>query len=511
MELNNQNTIDLKDLLQPIKHDSIFEKRKLNDMFREIQEVYKGDNRPWVIGYSGGKDSTSVLQLIWMALAKLPKDELKKPIYVISSNTLVETPVVANHVLKSIEKISKAGEKEKLPFKGVIVEPKTSQSFWVNVLGRGYPAPSREFRWCTDRMKIKPANRFIKDQIEDHGEIIMILGVRKSESMTRAQVMEYQKSRKTGELFSAHSTIPGALVYTPIEEWSVDDVWFFLLQYKSPWGGNNHNLSAMYQKASGECPVVIDTSTPSCGNSRFGCWTCTVVKKDVALESMIEQGDRWMEPMLDIRDKLKETQTQSMKIKTRSHKRRDGKITLKNLKRKDGSGKRDLDRKSIVFGPYTMDFRKELLKELLIAEEKVLNEAPKEVRKDEIHLITMDELKEIRRMWLFEEMDWEDSLPTIYSKVKLTPFPLEKDDIGNFTSTDYEVLKEVATEKEGNLELVMRLLDIERATYGMIKRPKIHKKIKKILHMDYISRDQAFLEIYGASEAEIINQLEEEE
>ncbi len=508
--MTNHDIIDVADILQPMNLESVFKTKSLSTMYEEIQEVYLGDNRPWVIGYSGGKDSTSALQLIWMALELLPPEKLTKPIYVISSNTLVETPVVVNHVSTSIRKITTQSKAKKLPFRGIMVEPETSQSFWVNILGRGYPAPSKEFRWCTDRMKIKPANRFIKEQIEENGEVIMVLGVRKSESMTRAQVMEYQKSRKAGDIFSAHSTIPGALVYTPIEDWSTDDVWYFLLQYPSPWGGNNRNLSAMYQRASGECPVVIDTTTPSCGNSRFGCWTCTVVNKDVALESMIEQGDRWMEPMLEIRDLLKDTQIPQMKIKTRSHRRRDGKLTLKNLKRKDGSGKRDLDQKSIVFGPYTLEFRKELFEKLLEAQMKVLDDAPGNISPSDLQLITMDEMKEIRRMWLFEEMDWEDSLPKIYQKVTGNQFPLEKDDSGNFTITDYTVLKEVCDEKGGNLELVMRLLDIERATYGMINRPKIHKKIKRILEMDYISREAAFKEIYGASENEVIKMMEEE-
>jgi 3'-phosphoadenosine 5'-phosphosulfate sulfotransferase (PAPS reductase)/FAD synthetase len=28
--------------------------------------------------------------------------------------------------------------------------------------GRGYPSPSTQFRWCTDRLKIHPVSNFIK-------------------------------------------------------------------------------------------------------------------------------------------------------------------------------------------------------------------------------------------------------------------------------------------------------------------------------------------------------------
>ncbi|MCB1193045.1 MAG: hypothetical protein H7A23_12965 [Leptospiraceae bacterium] len=36
-----------------------------------------------------------------------------------------------------------------------------------------------------------------------------------------------------------------------------------------------------------ECPLVIDDTTPSCGNSRLGCWTCTVIDQDKSMGYMI--------------------------------------------------------------------------------------------------------------------------------------------------------------------------------------------------------------------------------
>jgi hypothetical protein len=47
-------------------------------------------------------------------------------------------------------------------------------------------------------------------------------------------------------------------------------------------------MACPYASASnGECPIQIDTSTPSCGNSRFGCWPCTVVDRDKASEGLL--------------------------------------------------------------------------------------------------------------------------------------------------------------------------------------------------------------------------------
>ena len=74
------------------------------------------------------------------------------------------------------------------------------------------------------------------------------------------------------------------------------------------WGHTNKSLLGMYQGAStdGECPLVVDTTTPSSGTSRFGCWVCTVVDKDRSMEAMIKNEDEkiWMTPLLDLRNDL---------------------------------------------------------------------------------------------------------------------------------------------------------------------------------------------------------------
>ena len=187
-----------------------------------------------------------------------------------------------------------------MPFQAHIVTPKTDNTFWVNLIGKGYPAPSTRFRWCTDRMKIQPANQFIFDKISEHGEVILILGVRRGESTTRDQVLKLHQQEDS--LLSRHTSLLNAFVYTPIVDFSVNDVWFYLLQVPSPWGGNNRELFALYRNSNaGECPLVIDETTPSCGNSRFGCWTCTVVTKDKSMEAMIDKGEDWMLPLLEFR------------------------------------------------------------------------------------------------------------------------------------------------------------------------------------------------------------------
>jgi DNA sulfur modification protein DndC len=327
---------------------------KLQD---EIREVYRGDDRPWVIGYSGGKDSTTALQLIWGALKGLPESELKKPVYVISSDTLVETPMIVDFVDRTLDQINQSAKAQGLPITSHKVVPTTDDSFWVNLLGRGYPVPSNQFRWCTERLKISPANAFILDRVAEFGEVVVVLGVRSSESSTRAQVMSLHKI--SGSHLSRHSTLPKAFVYTPIEPFTVDDVWTYLLQVPSPWGGNNRDLVTLYRNAqAGECPLVVDTTTPSCGNSRFGCWVCTVVNRDASMEAMVENGEEWLEPLLEFRNRLSALQDSALWPSIRKYKRRDGRIKLK-----DGAPQ--------PWGPYTIETRKDLLRGLLEVQARV--------------------------------------------------------------------------------------------------------------------------------------------
>jgi DNA sulfur modification protein DndC len=120
----------------------------LDARYEEIRKIYLGDRRPWVIGYSGGKDSTTALQMIWYALSALGTDRLTKPVYIIASDTQVETPKIVGYIDSSLERMNHATRRAGLPFTAHKVRPKLENTFWVNLIGRGYPAPSKRSRWC---------------------------------------------------------------------------------------------------------------------------------------------------------------------------------------------------------------------------------------------------------------------------------------------------------------------------------------------------------------------------
>lgn len=448
---------------------SFFETNSLKDIHLSIQEVYLSDQRPWVVGYSGGKDSTCALQLVWNALAELPAEKRQKPVYVISSDTLVETPIIVRYIDKNLESIQRKSDEQGMPFIVQKVSPRVERSFWVNLIGRGYPAPSNKFRWCTERLKIEPANDFITQRVAEFGEVVVVLGVRSAESATRAQVIAMHKIK--GTKLARHSSLLNAFVFAPIEAFTTDDVWNYLLQNKSPWNNDNRELVTMYRNAqAGECPLVVDKTTPSCGNSRFGCWVCTVVQQDKSMEAMVESGEEWLEPLLEYRDLLSSTQNPEKKFIYREFKRRNGQVSFNHA-----NGK-------LVPGPYKLEFRKELLTKLLEIQKQVQAEAPMDEAPVLIHPA---ELHEIRRLWRSESGDWADSVPQIVKSTLNIELDWEIEDSVLYNTQDFTLLDSICKEYDLPTELMVKLIGVEKASHGLKRRHNIHSQLSKVLNEEW--------------------------
>lgn len=318
---------------------------KLRAIRRAVREEYlEKHEKPWIIGFSGGKDSTLLTHLVIETLLAVPPDERRRPVHLVCNDTLVESPVFHAFVEKMLARIEENIGALHVPVQVVRTHPLPEESFWVNLLGRGYPAPNRTFRWCTDRMKIRPTSRFIREQIDRNGEAILLLGVRSAESATRAGSIARHAAKSVGRL-SPHSDHKGVWIFSPIKDLSTEEVWITLLQARAPWGGTYHDVVTLSKNAlGGECPFVVSNEdAPGCGtnSARFGCWTCTVVEKDSSIESLIAAGHEHLWPLADFRKRLKVV---SENPDYRSKVRRNGQPGL---------------------GPLTYEARRMLLDELL--------------------------------------------------------------------------------------------------------------------------------------------------
>ena len=351
---------------------------------------------PWVVAYSGGKDSTLLLQLIWEMLASLPVHDRRRKVYVVGNDTLVESPLVIQHLKTTIATIRTAAAADGLPIETQITKPHIDQTFWVNVIGRGYIPPTRNFRWCTDRMKIIPTSQLIESLVRTHKRAVLLVGTRKSESESRRRNMA--KHGVSATKMNPHSSVEGCRIFAPLAEFEDEDVWLILIQRRPPWGGSHRDLITLYRNAGGgECPLVLTKDdAPSCGTTspRFGCWTCTVVSKDRSLRGLIDSGHEDAEVfarLFDFREWLVQLREDDA---NRQRVRRDG-----NFKsRADGTP---------VMGPFKLDVRKRILSELQALEQETAQQ-----------LITESELDVIEDIWRRDQVR-QDSRAALHDAITI--------------------------------------------------------------------------------------------
>lgn len=508
----------------------------------KIKEIYLRDNLPWVIGYSGGKDSTCTAQIIIDSILDLSDEgkELTKKIYVISSDTMVETPMIIETIQDTISRINNLAHKFNLPIEASIIRPSISKSFWVNMIGRGYPCPNQTFRWCTDRLKIEPANQFVESIISEYGEAVMILGVREGESQSRDRVLSNHTIE--GKDLMRHTTQANSYVFAPIREFTKDDVWNYLLSHKSPWGSDNKKLFKLYQDSltGEECPMIMteeQKKQTTCGNSRFGCWMCTVVTEDKSLTGFIKSGITWLKPLLDYRNwvySIRDDDTRRMnrrmngslyfsKVDTDSK----GNVIIaakgqraKNVITYNGTTWQDLnnnewhvftsanseeDAKRYIIdnavslengenprilikklddqfyqlgvGPFTLQTRQEMLDKLLKLQASLTNG---------YQLIKKEELEEIQKIW-YELGDLENSVSSIYHKYYSDELTLLNDDITLLSKDDYHYLRKICQTSGVDYSLFSELLDIEKSNSGYNRRTDVVKQIKTKFSQEYLS------------------------
>lgn len=409
---------------------------------QEIKKQYLEDSIPWIIGFSGGKDSTALLQMVFNALLELTPAQLTKEVHVLSNDTLVENPKVVQFIDQQLEKILLAGKMQLFPHNPKLFQvhkttPKLEDTFWLNIIGKGYPSPNRWFRWCTERMKINPTSDYILNTVSKHGKAIILLGTRKDESNNRSASMK--RYEIAGTRLRKHS-LPSAYVFAPISELSNKQVWGYLTSSESPWGADNYDLVALYYKAydltDADCPLVIDATTPSCGSSRFGCWVCTVVDKDKSMAGMIASGESWMQPLMDFRDWLYEIRNDETK---RMDRRRNGQEGL---------------------GPFTMEVRKEILEQLLHIENKVGYD-----------FITRPELSAIQLQWRYDG-NFEDSVAEMYERIRGKKVVIT-DNITEHAREEYKILDEVCQEYGVDPSHIKELMELEREHMSFLRRHNI--------------------------------------
>ena len=419
-------------------------------------------NRPWIIGFSGGKDSTVMLQLVWKAIEQIKQltGIVKRDIIVVCNDTMVENPIITEYVNRVLNDIRKAAVEQDMPIQVVQTIPRLEDSFWVNLIGRGYPAPNNAFRWCTERLKIRPTARHLIEKIDQFGEAVILIGTRTAESAQRAKSMK--KHEIKGKRLSKHPTQPNTHMYAPIRSLSLEEVWYLINTMDSPWGSDNSELFQIYSDASAddyECPTVVTSKEhKSCGQSRFGCWVCTVVKKDKSMTALIENGLTWLTPLLKVRNELVDERNL---IENRLPQRRNGTDAINGM------------------GTYTSKYRASVLKRVLAAQHTIQKTKP------HLELITNQELVAIQTIW-YRDLIFDYKVSEIYKEAY--NLNLDMKDQNEKREKEVELLKKSCNDSEKDFNLIQDLLTLQQ-NKSLLNRKRglkddIENRIEEFLKKD---------------------------
>ncbi len=444
-------------MFQPIKS------KRISNVIDEITDQYMFANdlhRPWIIGFSGGKDSTVLLTLVWIAIRRIRENvdipfQLKRPIYVVCNDTMVENPIITAYVETVLIDIERSAREQDLPIFIKKTTPKLDESFWINVIGKGYPVPNSTFRWCTDRLKIRPTSKFLHEQIDEKGEAIVLLGTRYEESQRRELSMK--KHERAGERLSKHVLDANTWVFAPIKELLLEEVWYIINTIPSPWNFDNNILFQIYADASAddyECPTVVTNKEhKSCGQSRFGCWTCTVVKEDKSMSALVNKGQGWMKPLIDFRDAMVNDRN---KPEYRMATRRNG------LEAIDEEGNNR--------GTYSPNYRAKLVRELLEIQKLIQTTNP------EVKLITDQELVAIQVTWTRDGI-FDHHIGKIFKEVYNRE--LSTSTMNNLGQTERRILKDVCADHPNYFQLIDQLLELQQSRSLLISKYGVHNDVEK--------------------------------
>ena len=449
------------------------DENRINAVLEDMKQIYLQDSRPWIIGLSGGKDSTCIAQLAYTMLSSLPEKDRFKPIYILSADVLVESPPADYRRKNVCALIAKQAEIDNLPIEVETLRPILTETFWVNLIGRGYPSPNRWFRWCTDRMKIRPMNRFVYSKIKENGEVILVLGVRKAESNNRKRTIE--RYEISGTKLSQHSEITGALVYAPISDWEdVSEVREYLRTHPSPWGDDNNKfLDEYYSRGENDTEFIVDKSGESAGATRMGCWTCTVVPRDKSLEWFISEGQTWLKPLVEFRNWLHDIRDGG------DYRQEARKGQQKNKIYADILGKEfnGLVRNGYkIYGAFTLETRHEILKRLLLLPEQN-PDLKKELSKIDYQLITPEEIQAIVQIWIYEG----DSIPEI--KKLFAECNMDAPYVNNlFLESESEnALSEICKLHDFPVDVIQKMIVAENDRSNLARRYGVYNKLDSIL------------------------------
>lgn len=264
--------------------------------------IYHAITEGWTIcvGYSGGKDSHSLLHLFLMALIRTVRNgsNVSQHHFIHMSDTLIENPEMHHQSMQVLSLLRAFITEQQLPVTVLVARPSMTQSWVGRILtGRGLPTwTNSSTRQCSTDYKRTPLRqakaRYLKNAPASvRNKVCLMLGSRDDESARRAGNI----LRMGGQANNVSLTEHGGELY-PVKEWRTQDIWSFLMACGSlarfplpSFLPDNFSLATLYKDATGECIWTPEKSTArssACG-ARYRCSLCCAVGIDHSMETLL--------------------------------------------------------------------------------------------------------------------------------------------------------------------------------------------------------------------------------
>jgi DNA sulfur modification protein DndC len=335
---------------------------------------YGPTHRHWAVAWSGGKDSTTLLTLLFHLL-DAGRIQHPETLTVLYADTGLELLPLYASALEIQAKLRERGVDVRT------VRAPLDKRFLVYILGRGVPPPNNNtLRWCTRQIKVDPMAAELKRIFGERQEKVLTLtGVRQGESAIRDGRIAMSCSKDGAECGQGwyQETLPDALCDTlaPILHWRVCKVWDWLKFYAPHADFGGWPTAALADAYGGEEAEEI--------NARTGCVGCPLTEKDTALDNVIARPAwRYLEPLKELRPLWRELRKAIMRLRQPGGEARADGTLSKNQQR---------------LGPITLEARAWALDQVLDIQRRV-NDGAAIAGRPPVSLLDAEEEARVREL-----------------------------------------------------------------------------------------------------------------
>ena len=390
-----------------MKQFSLFDEQRITsaeaiDLTAQSLQAYGANYDHWVISFSGGKDSSTLVTLV-VDLIESGRVSRPKSLHILYADTRMELPPLQMSAMQILAECDRRG------FETEVVMAPIEKRFLPYILGRGVPPPNNStLRYCTQNIKLTPMKVAMQKLYGRYGtKLLSLNGVRIGESAIRDRRILTSCSKNGSECGQGwfQRDLPDSICdkLAPILHWRVCQVWDWL-KFDAPSQGFDTDI--LTDAYGGDEAEEI--------NARTGCVCCPLASKDLALDALIDMPHwSYLAPLKRLRHWYEWARRFNNRLQQHGERNKNGQYSSNPCRK----------------GPLTIEARQEMLAAVLGIQDEVNEKAIAQDRPT-VDMLNQEEVNFIRQChedrvfpqgWTGDEPNGGELLPQIYSDGTIQP------------------------------------------------------------------------------------------